>query len=162
MLVRFKYLLLSTSLKDEYVRNNPELKYKDKVSFEEFCYYIIDDIKLILNCLNVPPHRKGYLYWRDALIIFLTSGKESINICKDIYLTIATKNNVSYMSVERAMRTSFEDAFYRLKNKEVRVISKAFIEQLIGQKNSELLVRIAGYMVSKEFQKNKQRFYEIY
>ena len=102
------YLNLIRTYKDIYMMNN-ELMSQDDYSIEKLYYNISYDTDLILNSLNITSNRCGYLYWKDAIFLFILSNNTRVSICNDIYPAIAKKYSKTPMSVERAMRICFEN-----------------------------------------------------
>lgn len=57
--------------------------------------------------MGVPAGIKGFVYIADAIKVFEERGT-NISITKELYPTIAEKNNTTPSKVERAIRHAFE------------------------------------------------------
>ena len=64
-------------------------------------------IEDVLLAMGVPAGIKGFNYIVDAIEIFYERGTD-IGITKELYPTIAEKNNATPSKVERAIRCAFE------------------------------------------------------
>lgn len=80
-----------------------------------------------LLAMGVPAGIKGFNYIADAIQIFDERGTD-IGITKELYPTIAKKNNTTLSRTERAIRHAFEVARSHKGNPEV-------VEKYIGFKN---------------------------
>ncbi|MBR2546916.1 MAG: hypothetical protein IKF07_01820 [Eubacterium sp.] len=56
--------------------------------------------------LGVPVKYKGYYYLIIAVVLAFKSGLRKAELCNEIYDRIASMNNVSSQSVEKAIRMS--------------------------------------------------------
>lgn len=83
----------------------------------------------ILLAMGVPAGIKGFNYIADAVEIFDERGT-NISITKELYPTIAEKNNTTPSRVERAIRHAFEAARSPKGNYDV-------VEKYIGFMNCE-------------------------
>ena len=89
------------------------------------------------------------------MFLFILNNGEQISICNDIYPAIAKRYDKTAMSVERAMRMCFENAMYYSVKKEETFVYDHIKNYLLYPHNSEILVKLAELVVSKEFQKIK-------
>ena len=105
------YLNLNISYKDFYIENNPELRGKE-ISVEELYIAVSLDVDIVFSALNILPNKSGYLFWKDAVFLYLISGKQKVSICNDIYPLISKKYETTTMCVDRAMRRCFENVLY--------------------------------------------------
>lgn len=149
------YLNLTKTHKDYYIQHNQLMNGADS-SIEVLFDNISSDVDLILNCLNIAPNKCGYLYWKDAVFLFILSNNKRVSICNDIYPAIAKKYSKTAMSVERAMRICFENVMYYASKKD-NYVCEYLKDSLLYPHNSEILARIVDLIVSKTFQENKSK-----
>lgn len=76
------------------------------------------NIEDVLLAMGVPAGIKGFAYIADAIQIFDERGT-NISITKELYPTIAKKNNTTSSRVERAIRHAFERVRSYIGNPEV-------------------------------------------
>lgn len=148
------YLSLNISYKDFYIENNPELKGKE-LSIEELYIAVSLDVDIVFSALNILPNKSGYLFWKDAIFLYLISGKQKVSICNDIYPLISKKYETTTMCVDRAMRRCFENVLYFASKNENNFICTHLKNTVLYPHNSELMVKIAELISSKKFQQNK-------
>lgn len=148
------YLNLNISYKDFYVENNPELK-ASILSLEEIYVAVSVDVDIVFSALNILPNKSGYLFWKDAIFLYLISGKQKVSICNDIYPLISKKYETTTMCVDRAMRRCFENVLYFASKNENNFICTYLKNTVLYPHNSELMVKIAELISSKKFQQNK-------
>jgi len=148
------YLSLNISYKDFYIENNPELKRKE-LSVEELYIAVSLDVDIVFSALNILPNKSGYLFWKDAIFLYLISGKQKVSICNDIYPLISKKYETTTMCVDRAMRRCFENVLYFASKNENNFICTYLKNTVLYPHNSELMVKIAELISSKKFQQNK-------
>lgn len=148
------YLSLNISYKDFYIENNPELKGKES-SIEELYIAVSLDVDIVFSALNILPNKSGYLFWKDAIFLYLISGKQKVSICNDIYPLISKKYETTTMCVDRAMRRCFENVLYFASKNENNFICTYLKNTVLYPHNSELMVKIAELISSKKFQQNK-------
>lgn len=148
------YLSLNISYKDFYIENNPELKGKE-LSIEELYIAVSLDVDIVFSALNILPNKSGYLFWKDAIFLYLISGKQKVSICNDIYPLISKKYETTTMCVDRAMRRCFENVLYFASKNENNFICTYLKNTVLYPHNSELMVKIAELISSKKFQQNK-------
>lgn len=86
-------------------------------------------IEDLLLTMGVPAGIKGFNYIADAIEIFDEKGTD-ISITKELYPTIAKKNNTTPSRAERAIRHAFEVARSPKGNYDV-------VEKYIGFMNCE-------------------------
>lgn len=148
------YFNLNISYKDFYIENNSELT-KGSFSMENLYSAVSLDVDIVFSALNILPSKSGYLFWKDAIFLYLISGKQKVSICNDIYPLISKKHNTTTMCVDRAMRRCFENVLYfASKNKESYICSY-LKHTILYPHNSELMVKIVELISSKKFQQNK-------
>ncbi len=102
------------------------------------------DITNLIHEIGVPAHIKGYQYLRDA--ITLSVGKmEYLNaVTKELYPTIAEKNNTTPSRVERAIRHAIEIAWNRGKIETLEALFGYTVKSDKGKPtNSEFIAIIA-------------------
>jgi len=147
---RYKYCYLKNSKSDENGSN----------SLENLYFSIINDVDIVLNLLKIPESKKGVKYWKDAVFILISSKNEDVSICNEIYPTLAKKYSKTSRSIERSMRSCFEDTLYKIaKDKNNKTPIFDFMSNyLVSPKNNELLCRIAELVVSAEFQAQKYKY----
>lgn len=150
-----EFLNKSTSFKDLYIKNNDSLSRSD-VSIEELYDSICRDVDIVLNILGVSPSKYGYNYWKDAVFIYILSGKSHISVCNDVYPLVARKNQKTTMAVERAMRLCFENSLYFSSKNSNNFVCDYFKNYLLTPHNSKIMVKLAEIITLKDFQKMKQ------
>lgn len=148
------YLNLNSTFKQFYIKNN-DLIIDENIDPEPLFFNVYNDVEIILRNLNVSQSKCGYVYWIDAVYIFLLSGRNRISICKEVYPAIAQKYNTSPMAVERAMRLCFENVMYYSSKHPENYICSYFKESVVFPHNSEILVKLVDLMSSKNFQQIK-------
>ncbi len=155
-----EYLELVTTYKDDYLKNNPLIKEYDIDSRDLYCY-VSNDVDIILNALNISPSRFGHRYWKDAIYIYILSGRNKLRISRDIYPTIAKKYNSTSVAVERAMRLCLENLMYNVSKSEKNYIGEYLKPSLLFPHSGEILVRLVELVSSKNFQENKHKYFNI-
>lgn len=148
------YLNLNISYKEFYIENNSELS-KNKQSLEDVYMAVSLDVDIVFSSLNILPSKSGYLFWKDAIFLYLISGKQKVSICNDIYPLIAKKYNVTTMSIDRAMRRCFENVLYYITKNENNFICAYLKNSVLYPHNSELIVKIVELISSRKFQQKK-------
>lgn len=68
-------------------------------------------ITKFLNDFMIPPNIKGYRFLRDAINMCVEDSFASDSMVKNIYGTVAKKNNTTPSRVERAIRHAIGHAF---------------------------------------------------
>lgn len=155
------YFNINPSFRENYIKNNNLLDIDDNV--EKLYDSIYSDADIILSRLCISPSKCGYVYWKDAVFVYILMEKTRISICNDIYPTVAKKHNKTAVSVERAMRICFENALYYTNNNDRNsdFICEYFKNSLKYPRNSDILAKMVELVVSKSFQKNKFKFYSL-
>lgn len=148
------YLSLNISYKDFYIENNSELS-KSKQSLEEIYVAVSQDVDIVFSALNILPNKSGFQFWKDAIFLYLISGKQKVSICNDIYPLISKKYETSKMCVDRAMRRCFENVLYFASKNENNFICSYLKNTILYPHNSELMVKIVELISSKKFQQEK-------
>ncbi len=148
------YLNLNISYKDFYIENNPELRESEQ-SVERIYIAVSLDVDIVFSALNILPNKSGYLFWKDAIFLYLISAKQKVSICNDIYPLISKKYDTTTMCVDRAMRRCFENVLYFASKNENNFICTYLKNTVLYPHNSELMVKIAELISSKKFQQNK-------
>lgn len=92
----------------------------------------INDTTLILRKISMPPHIKGYHYFREAIVAVIENPKKLDNMMEDIYQVIAERHDSTINNVERIMRHAVEAAWNRCK---VSVIEEVFGNTLNANKD---------------------------
>ena len=148
------YLNLNISYKDFYLENNPELNISEK-TIEKIYIAVSLDVDIVFSALNILPNKSGYLFWKDAIFLYLISGKQKVSICNDIYPLISKKYETTTMCVDRAMRRCFENVLYFASKNENNFICTYLKNTVLYPHNSELMVKIVELISSRKFQQNK-------
>lgn len=154
-----EYMQISLNYLDEYYKNNEAIK--DVVSSFELFEFISYDSDIVLRALNVSPKRCGYKYWKDAIFLYIVYNKTKISICNEIYPNIARKYNKTARAIERAMRLCFEDVMYYISKMPNNFIGEYLKSSLLYPHNGEILAKLVSLIVSKNFQKNKDSYFNI-
>lgn len=104
----------------------------------------LNEVTLILRKISMPPHIKGYHYFRQAIVSVIENPSKLDNIMEEIYTPIAIKHDTSINNVERIMRHAVEASWNRCK---VSVIAEVFGNTLNANKdkpsNRELIAMLA-------------------
>lgn len=148
------YLNLNLTYKDFYIENNSELS-PTKKSFEDIYIAVSDDVDIVFSALNIMPNKSGYIFWKDAIFLYLMSNKKKTSIVNDIYPMISKKYEATSMCVDRAMRRCFENVLYFASKNEGNYICNYLKNTVLYPHNSELLAKITELISSKTFQHNK-------
>ncbi|MDL2232296.1 sporulation transcription factor Spo0A [Ruminococcaceae bacterium OttesenSCG-928-L11] len=67
----------------------------------------------IIHQIGVPAHIKGYHYLRDSIIMVIQQPEIIDSVTKQLYPSVAKKNNTTASRVERAIRHAIEVAWDR-------------------------------------------------
>ena len=67
----------------------------------------------IIHQIGVPAHIKGYHYLRDSIMLVIEQPDIIDSVTKQLYPTVAKKNNTTSSRVERAIRHAIEVAWDR-------------------------------------------------
>lgn len=67
----------------------------------------------VIHQIGVPAHIKGYHYLRDSIILAIEEPEIINSVTKQLYPTVAKKNNTTPSRVERAIRHAIEVAWDR-------------------------------------------------
>jgi two-component system response regulator (stage 0 sporulation protein A) len=67
----------------------------------------------IIHQIGVPAHIKGYHYLRDSIMLVIQQPDIIDSVTKQLYPTVAKKNNTTSSRVERAIRHAIEVAWDR-------------------------------------------------
>ena len=148
------YLKLNISYKDLYIENNTDLL-EDEQSLEKIYVAVSLDVDIVFSALNILPSKSGYLFWKDAIFLYLMSGKQKLSICNEIYPLISKKYNTTTMCIDRAMRRCFENVLYYASKNKNNFICAYLKNTVLYPHNSELIVKIVELISSKKFQQNK-------
>jgi len=148
------YLNINITYRDYYIEHNDDLE-SEELTAEKFYISVSEDLDIVLNNLNILPSKTGYLFWKDAVFLYLFSSKAKISICKDIYPAIAKKHETTTMCVDRAMRRCFENVLYYASKNEHNYICLYLKNALLFPRNSEIIVKLVELISSKKFQENK-------
>lgn len=102
------------------------------------------DITNIIHEVGVPAHIKGYQYLRDAITMVVADMDLLGAVTKELYPSIAKRNNTTPSRVERAIRHAIEVAWNRGR---IETINKLFGYTVHNDKgkptNSEFIAIIA-------------------
>ena len=105
------YLNLNVTYLDYYLEHNEELS-QETYSAEKLYMNVSGDVDIVFGNLNILPNKCGYLFWKDAVFLYLYFNKSKTSFSKDIYPLIAQKHETSVNCVDRAMRRCFENVLY--------------------------------------------------
>ena len=148
------YMKINITYLDYYIEHNEDLC-KGKTTAEELYISVCNDLDIVLGNLNILPSKSGYLFWKDAVFLYLYTSKNKISICNDIYPAIAQKHETTTMCVDRAMRRCFENVLYYASKNEDNYICMYLKNNLLFPHNSEIIVKLVELISSKKFQINK-------
>ena len=151
-----EYLNLKSSYKEYYLKNNHSID-NTNISAADLFYYVGSDVDLVFSALNISPSKSGYKYWKDAIFLLILSTEISLSICNDIYPAIAKKYNKSSMAIERAMRLCFENVLFYISKNKTNLVGEYLKNSLLYPHNREILVKIVEFIVSENFQNNKNK-----
>lgn len=129
-----------------------------KQTLQEMYVAVSLDVDIVFSALNILPNKSGYLFWKDAIFLYLMSSKKKVSICNDIYPLISRKYETTTMCVDRAMRRCFENVLYFASKNEGNFICTYLKNTILYPHNSELVVKIVELISSKMFQQNKLKF----
>lgn len=149
------YMNINLTYRDYYINHNDDIDKDRKISAEELYICVSNDIDIVLRNLNILPSKSGYLFWKDAVFLYLLTSKTKISICNDIYPAIAQKHETTTMCVDRAMRRCFENVMYYASKNEDNYICLYLKNNLLFPHNSEIIVKLVELISSKKFQANK-------
>lgn len=149
------YFDLNISYKDFYVQNNGELECDKKLSLQQIYVAVSLDVDIVFSALNILPSKSGYLFWKDAIFLYMIMDKKKISICNDIYPLISKKYEITTMCIDKAMRRCFENVLYHISKNENNFICAYLKNIVLYPHNSELVVKIVELISSKMFQQNK-------
>lgn len=148
------YFNLNISYKDFYIENNSELTIEDQ-SIEKLYSAISLDVDIVFSSLNILPSKAGYVFWKDAIFLYIMSDKKKVSICNDIYPLISKKYDTTTMCIDRAMRRCFENVLYFATKNEHNFICSYLKNTILYPHNSELMAKIVELISSRIFQQNK-------
>ena len=149
------YLNINITYRDYYIEHNDDIDKNEELTAEKFYICVSKDVDIVLNNLNILPSKSGYLFWKDAVFLYLFASKTKISICNDIYPAIAKKHETTTMCVDRAMRRCFENVLYYASKNEHNYICLYLKNTLLYPHNSEIIVKLVVLISSKKFQENK-------
>ena len=148
-----EYLKINISYKNFYVENNAEM-HKD-YSLQDLYLAVSMDVDIVFSALNILPNRSGYVFWKDAIFLYMILDKKKPSICNDIYPAISKKYGSTKICIDRAMRRCFENVLYHASKNSANFICAYLKNHVMYPHNSELIVKIVELISSKMFQKNK-------
>ena len=151
------YFNMNISYKDMFIMNNANLS-KSNTTTENIYLSISDDVDIIFSALNIMPNKSGYLFWKDAIFLYMILNKNKIVLNNDVYPLIAKKYSTTIMCVDRAMRRCFENVLYYASKNEGNYICAYLKNTILFPRNSELVVKLVELISSKKFQDNKLKF----
>lgn len=155
MVVKDSYFKIGASTRAHYIKNNLLIR-GSEVSDDELYENVSLDVELVLKELQISASRLGYKYWKEAIFIFIMHDMTNPKVCKEIYPAIAKKYNKSAVSIERAMRLTFEATLHSSEKMAVKTpVYIALKSLLLFPKNSVLVIKIVELITTKEFQKYK-------
>ena len=148
-----EYLKINISYKNFYIENNEEIK--TGYSLQDLYLAVSMDVDIVFSALNILPSKSGYMYWKDAIFLYLISNKTKPSICNDIYPAISKKYGSTKICIDRAMRRCFENVLYHVSKNANNFICAYLKNHVMYPRNSELIVKIVELISSKIFQKSK-------
>ena len=113
---------------------------------KEFTYENDLEIEItnLIHEIGIPAHIKGYQYIRDAIGIVVADRDILCAVTKELYPTIAEKNNTTPSRVERAIRHAIEVAWNRGRIETIDAIFGYTVKHDKGKPtNSEFIAIIA-------------------
>lgn len=148
-----EYLKINISYKNFYVENNIDVQ--REYSLQDLYLAVSSDVDIVFSALNILPSRSGYVFWKDAIFLYLISEKTKPSICNDIYPAISKKYGSTKVCIDRAMRRCFENVLYHTSKNQNNFICAYLKNYVMYPHNSDLIVKIVELISSKMFQKNK-------
>ncbi len=148
-----EYLKINISYKNFYLENNPDVQIG--YSLQELYLAVSMDVDIVFSSLNILPSKSGYVFWKDAIFLYLISEKQKPSICNDIYPAISQKYGSTKICIDRAMRRCFENVLYHTSKNSNNFICAYLKNHVMYPHNSELIVKIVELISSKYFQNNK-------
>ena len=124
-------------------------------SIEKLYSAISLDVDIVFSSLNILPSKAGYVFWKDAIFLYIMSDKKKVSICNDIYPLISKKYDTTTMCIDRAMRRCFENVLYFATKNEHNFICSYLKNTILYPHNSELMAKIVELISSRIFQQNK-------
>lgn len=131
---------------DENTKENKRLTLRKSVVYKDSVRQndLEIDITNLIHEVGVPAHIKGYQYLRDAITLVVKDMDMLNAVTKELYPSIAKKNNTTPSRVERAIRHAIEVAWNRGK---IETIDALFVYTVKNDKgkptNSEFIAIIA-------------------
>lgn len=102
----------------------------------------------LLKNIGVRPNLKGYYYIREMLVLL---QKEPDYKLIPLYMAIANRHGVKWISVERAARYAIEDVFTCNNAKELNRVFGGFRDVNTGKlANKEFLWTLLDYIQTEE------------
>ena len=71
------YLNINITYQDYYIEHNDEID-KENLTAEKFYICVSKDVDIVLNNLNILPSKSGYLFWKDAVFLYLFENHNNI------------------------------------------------------------------------------------
>ena len=91
-------------------KNNNKPLVKDNVLTDSELELMVTEI---IHQIGVPAHIKGYQYLREAIMLSVKDSEMINSVTKQLYPTVAKKNQTTSSRVERAIRHAIEVAWDR-------------------------------------------------
>ena len=111
------------------------------------------EIVNMLHKLGIPANIKGYRYLQDAIKMVVNNVKLLDTITKELYPSVAEKNNTTPTRVERAIRHAIEVAGVKGNVEAMRDLFNISLDlERVKPKNSEFIAKISE-TVRLEFNK---------
>ena len=148
-----EYLKINVSYKNFYIENNEDLK--TDCSLHDLYLAVSMDVDIVFSALNILPSRSGYVFWKDAIFLYMISENKKPRICNDIYPAISKKYGNTKICIDRAMRRCFENVLYHASKNNTNFICAYLKNHVMYPHNSEIIVKIVELISSKMFQKTK-------
>lgn len=102
------------------------------------------EIVNILHKLGIPANIKGYRYLQDAIKMVVNNAKLLDTITKELYPSVAEKNNTTPTKVERAIRHAIEVAGVKGNVEAIRDLFNISLDlEKVKPKNSEFIAKIS-------------------
>jgi len=99
----------------------------------------------VIDKLGIPAHIKGYRFLRDAVLMAIEDMSALDYVTKEIYPTVAQKNNTTSSRVQRAIRHAIEVSLDRGDDEfKITLFGENYRRKLT---NSEVIATIADKII---------------
>ena len=122
----------------------PNMANKIDTKYKNLNLEIEIEIANILHKLGIPANIKGYRYLQDAIKMAVNNVKLLDTITKELYPSVAEKNNTTPSKVERAIRHAIEVAGVKGNVDAIRDLFNISLDlERVRPKNSEFIAKIS-------------------